>query len=430
MKTHPDSTIAPSSAAAWERAKKSIGGGVSSGLRAAMKPHPIFVDRAEGAVMWDIDGREYLDYIGGWGPMVLGHSHPGVLAAVAEVLPRMQMPGTGHVLEYEAAEAVLAAVPDAERLLWSNTGTEAVQIALRLARARTARNRIVKFVHAYHGWHDTVLASVAVHTTGERATPNTRGQNPRAVEDLIVLPFNDTEAVRRTLVNAQALDIAAVLIDPILNSGGGVEPDPEFLRTLRSCCDEHGVVLVFDEVVSGFRVARGGASERWGVTPDLWTVGKAIANGFSQSAVLGRAVLIDQVMDGVVHAGTYNGNPVALAAVKATMAAQAEPGAYDRLEQLSQRLRKGLADLFEWLGVPLRAHGVASVVGVSPTGRGGMEDLGRLNVELVHQGVLMIPRGEMFVSMAHSEEQIDATISAFEEACVAAGLTTGPSGTT
>lgn len=412
---HPpaEADIAPASWEAWQRTKASVGGGVSSGLRRSMKPFPIFVDRAEGALMWDLDGTEYVDYVGGWGPMVLGHSHPAIIRAVQEIVPRLQMPGTGHVLEYQAAEAVLAAVPGAEKLLWSNTGTEAVQIALRLARAATGRNRVVKFVHSYHGWHDSVLASVGTHTTGEKATPNTRGQNLRVLEDLIVLPFNDADAVTRILATAEDRDVAAVLVDPILNSGGGVEPSPEFLQALRAGCDAHGVVLVFDEVVSGFRMARGGATERWGVVPDLWTLGKALAGGFSQSAVLGRAELIDLVTDGVSHAGTYNGNPVALAAVAAAMEAYAQPGVYDVLEDTSALLESGLSHVLAAAGQGISIHRVGSVIGLDESVPGA---IARLDAALTAHGVLMLPRGELFVSMAHGSEHVDRTIQAFESA--------------
>ncbi|MDH2416146.1 aspartate aminotransferase family protein [Nocardioides sp. CER19] len=410
--------ISPSSRVAWERAKRSIGGGVSSGLRGDFQPYPIFVDRAQGPLMWDLDGREFIDYIGAWGPMLLGHSHPDVIAAVAEELPRLQMPGTGHVLEYEAAEAVLGAVPGAEKLLWSNTGTEAVQVALRLARAWSGRNHIVKFTRAYHGWHDSVFASVAEHGEGTRAVAHSKGQNPRVLDDLIVLPFNDTEQAAKTLARAAELDIAAVLIDPILNSGGGVEPDPEFLAVLRQTCTEHGVVLIFDEVVSGFRVARGGAAERWGVTPDLWTLGKALAAGFSQSAVLGRAEIIDQVTVDVYHAGTYNGNPVALAAVKAAMHAYSSPGVYDSLEENAAHLENGVAAAAERTGAPFGVHRVASIMWVYPT-RGDDDTADALAIELAARGILLLPRGEMFVSMAHTREVVDRTIVAFEDAFAA-----------
>jgi glutamate-1-semialdehyde 2,1-aminomutase len=401
--------VSPGSLRAWQRAKSSIGGGVSSGLRAGFQPYPIFVERASGPLMWDVDGKEYVDFVGAWGPMVLGHSHPGIVDAVAEVLPRMQMPGTGHALEYEAAEAVLEAVPGAERLLWSNTGTEAVQIALRLARAHTGRMKILKFNGAYHGWHDSVLVGLT------QSPPNIEsgGQNPKVLEDVVVLPFNDADAVTETLERAAELDIAAVLIDPILNSGGGVEPDPHFLETLRAQCSKHGVVLIFDEVITGFRVARGGASERWGGQPDLVVFGKALANGFSQSAVAGRADIIDRVNVDVWHAGTYNGNPIALAAVKAAMAAYAEPDAYARLERVATRFEEGLADVVRRTGVSADIHRVASIVWINtPDPKLGASLVG----ELAGRGVLLLPRGEMFVSMAHGDEHVDRAVAAFADA--------------
>jgi glutamate-1-semialdehyde 2,1-aminomutase len=416
MSTTSDSTdIAPASLEAWERCKRSVGNGVSSGLRASQKPHPIFIDRAAGPLLWDLDGRDYVDYVGAWGPMVLGHSHPKVVEAVATVLTKMQLVGMGHRLEYEAAEAVLAAVPAAEKLLWSNSGTECVQVALRLARAWTGRNRFVKFVGGYHGWHDSVFASVAVHADGDRGTPQSKGQNPRLMEDMVVLRFNDVDSVERTLADAAAHDIAAVLVDPILSSGGLALPDPDFLRALREGCDANGVVLIFDEVVSGFRVARGGAAERWGVRPDLWTVGKAVAGGMSQSAVLGREDLIDQVTTGVAHYGTYNGNPLALAGVKATMEVLAEPGIYDHMERVSDRLLSGIGAAIDATGVQLEAHRVSSILSVHahPTDR-GLDD--RLATELARRGVLITPGGKLFVSAAHDDATVDRTVDAFQGA--------------
>ncbi|WP_432515071.1 aspartate aminotransferase family protein [Kineococcus sp. SYSU DK001] len=406
-------TPAPASLAAWERCRRSVGGGVSSGQRATAAPHPLFVDRAAGALVWDLDGREHVDYVGAWGPMVLGHSHPVVLEAVAAVLPRLQMPGMGHRGEYEAAEAVLAAVPGAERLLWSNSGTEAVQVALRLARAFTGRNKVVKFVGAYHGWHDSVYASVTRHEPGERATAQTRGQNPHALEDLVVLPFNDVERVRAVLAEAAERDIAAVIVDPVLSSGGLVAPDPEFLRALREGCDGRGTLLVLDEVITGFRVARGGAAERWGVTPDLWTCGKAIAGGFAHSAVLGRADVIDQVSDGVTHSGTYNGNPVALAAVEATMRVLAEPGTYERLEETSEQVLAGIRRAAAATGADLRPYRVGSILSLGLTDRPA---LARLQSLLLEEGVLLLPTGKMFVSTAHDRAAVQRTETAFARA--------------
>lgn len=407
--------IAPASLAAWERCKQSVGGGVSSGLRASMQPHPIFVERAQGALMWDLDGNEYIDYVGAWGPSVLGHSHPHVVAAVTEVLQRMQLVGTGHRLEYEAAEAVLAVVPGAEKLLWSNTGTEAVQVALRLARAVTGRTRFVKFVGGYHGWHDSVFASVAAGGAGEPAVAHSRGQNLKLLDDLVVRRFNDTASIEATLAAAAELDIAAVLLDPILSSGGLAEPDPEFLAAVRRGCDAHGVVFILDEVVSGFRVALGGAAERWSIRPDLWTVGKAVAGGMSQSAVLGKADLIDEVTRGVVHFGTYNGNPLALAGVKASMEALSEPGLYDRLEAASARLLAGIDAVSAEAGGRLEAHRVGSAMAVHPAS-GDHTDAARLATELVRRGVLTLPSGKLFVSAAHDDDIVDRSIDAFRGA--------------
>jgi glutamate-1-semialdehyde 2,1-aminomutase len=415
MSTTTSGTFAPASLAAWERCKHSVGGGVSSGLRAGQQPHPIFVEKASGALVWDIDGREYVDYVGAWGPMILGHSHPGVLAAVAEVLPQMQLVGMGHALEYEAAEALLDVVPGAERLLWSNTGTEVVQISLRLARARSGRNRFVKFVGNYHGWHDSVFASVAFHEPGERATAQSLGQNMRLLDDIVVLPFNDVEAVRRTLDGAAANDIGAVLLDPILSSGGLEAPSPEFLEAVRDGCDANGVVLIFDEVVSGFRVALGGAAERWGVTPDLWTFGKAMAGGMSQAAVAGKGDIIDLVNVGVVHAGTYNGNPLALAGVKATIEALSEPGVYERLDAASDRLLTGLISIADEAGAPIEAHRVASMLSVHPS-NGDHAYGDRVVTELAREGVLFVPFGKVFVSLAHTDSIIDRSLEAFRRA--------------
>jgi glutamate-1-semialdehyde 2,1-aminomutase len=231
-----------------------------------MQPHPLFVQEAQGAHVWDLDGDRYIDYVMAWGPLVLGHGAPRILDAVREVLSRMQAVGTSHVLEYAAAEAVLEAVPHGERLLWSNTGTEAVQVALRLARAATGRRRVVKFAQSYHGWHDTVYASLADTDTGEVAVPASRGQSPSVLDDLIVSEFNDVARIESILADAERREIAAVLLDPIMSNAGVQVPDPTFLRRLRSLCDARGVVLIFDEVITGFRIARGGAAERFGVT--------------------------------------------------------------------------------------------------------------------------------------------------------------------
>ena len=409
-----------SSHIAFERAQRSIGGGVGSGLRASMRPHPLFVQEARGAHVWDLDGDRYVDYVMAWGPLVLGHGDPRVVDAVRDVAARMQVVGTGHPLEYLAAEAVLDAVPHGERLLWSNTGTEAVQVALRLARAATGRRRVLKFARSYHGWHDTVYAGLAEADGDRPATPVSRGQTPSVLDDLVVGRFNDVPMTERLLGEAAERDIAAVLVDPVMSNGGVEAPAPEFLSTLRALCDRHGVVLIYDEVIAGFRIARGGAAEKYGIRPDLSVFGKAMAGGFTQSAVVGRADLVDQVTAGVVHAGTFNANPVALAAVEATMRVLADPAVYHALETVSAE--------FE--------HVVGAVLGAVP-GRGSLNRVGSLLQyvpaagttglhgtgglwgvildRMLRHGFLFMPSGKVFLSTAHTTTDVEATAEALEE---------------
>jgi len=312
------------------------------------------------------------------------------------------------LLEVDAAEAVLSSVSGADRLLWSNTGTEAVQVALRLARAQTGRNRFVKFSGAYHGWHDTVY--LGVDSDEASGVP---GQNPSVLNDLVVLPFNDVSALSRALSRAVELDLAAVLLDPINASGGVAEPSEEFLGTMRQLCDEFGVVLIFDEVITGFRVALGGAAERWHVQPDLRTFGKAMAGGFSQSAIVGTARFVDMTERGFRHLGTYNGNPVAMAAIAASMQALSVPGVYERLEQVSNRLVAGMNGTFARHSVPLRAHSIGSIIGLQGSGPDYSQvrpSLEQLCARLGERGVFMLPSGRLWVSVAHTESDVDETL--------------------
>ncbi|TWS26321.1 aminotransferase class III-fold pyridoxal phosphate-dependent enzyme [Tsukamurella sputi] len=410
-----------SSRAAFERTRNSLAGGVSSGLRASMRPTPLFVDRAHGAHVWDLDGDRYVDYVMAWGPLVHGHSHPHVLESVQRVMADMQVVGMGHPLEYRAAEAVLESVPGAQRLVWANTGTEAVQVALRFARAATGRNRVVKFAKAYHGWHDSVYASVGDDDTAETPVGGSRGQSPNAYADLIVGRFNDIDAATALLERAEERDIAAVLIDPIMSNAGVTDPAPGFLETLRTLCDEHGVVLIFDEVITGFRIARGGAAERFGVTPDLSVFGKAIAGGFTQSAVVGRADILDLVTDGVMHAGTFNGNPVALAAVTASMELCAAPEVYSILEDRSALFEAEVGAVLSDAGSVGDLRRVGSLLQFVPHGRGtSLHGTGGTWSEIagamLESGVVFMPSGKIFLSTAHTAEDIRLTAERFGEA--------------
>lgn len=408
-----------SSRLAFSRARRSVGGGVGSGLRASMRPHPLFVREASGAYVWDLDGDRYVDYVMAWGPLVLGHGDPRIAEAVREVATRMQVVGTSHELEYLAAEAVLDAVPHGERLVWSNTGTEAVQVALRLARAATGRRRVLKFARSYHGWHDSVYAGLDEAEAGQPAVPASRGQSPSGLDDLVVARFNDAAMAEHLIGEAARRDIAAVLVDPILSNGGVEAPAPGFLETLRSACDRHGVVLIFDEVIAGFRVARGGAAERYGVRPDLSVFGKAMAGGFTQSAVVGRADLVDQVTSGVVHAGTFNGNPIALAAVNATMGVLADPSVYERLEEVSELFEKSVGGVLAAGPGRGRLNRVGSLLQYIPDGGGtGLHGTGGLWDSILdgmlRSGFMFMPSGKVFLSTMHTAADVEETADALD----------------
>jgi glutamate-1-semialdehyde 2,1-aminomutase len=410
----------PNSEAAYRRARKSLGGGVSTGLRAGAHPHPIFFELGHGSKLRDVDGNEYIDYVLGWGPNILGHGHPRLVDAVSTQIQYGATYGSGHRFEYEAAELLLSAYPQLERVLWSNTGTEADLTALRLARAATGRQHFVRFRGHYHGWADQMLV-------GYRPRPgdaDTRGQQDDVDDYVHVVPWGDAEALSDVL--SRRGDIAAVFLEPILVNSGVIAPPPGFLETVRDLCDLHGVVLIFDEVITGFRVALGGAVERFGVIPDLVVLAKAIAGGVTLSAIVGKAPLIDQVTTGTTHAGTYNGNPIALAAACATIAELSEPGTFDRLEAAGARLADGLRQALRGTGAVGAVNQVGPIVqcGLGVAEIRTFEDFlqtdaeayDRLLVELLRRGVFSLPGGRWYLSTAHSHEDIDRTIEAFESA--------------
>lgn len=414
----------PASEQAWERTKASLGGGVSTGLRASMKPHPLFFEGGSGPRLTDLDGHSYLDYVLGWGPVILGHGHPGLTAAVSRQLPLGATYGSGHLLEAEVAEKVLARIPGTERVLWSNTGTEATQVALRLARGTTGRRRFVKFGGHYHGWSDTMLVGYRPGPDGSLGL-GSQGQNPTVLDDLSVVEWGDLDAVAELLKSPTA-DIAAVFCEPVLCNSGVIEPPPGFLEGLRELCDATDTVLVFDEVITGFRIDPGGAVSRYGVTPDLVVLAKAIAGGYPLAAVAGRADIIDRTMSGVVHAGTYNGNPVVLAAGGATLDALGEPGVYEAFERHGRSLADGMREALARHGVPATVNQVGPVVqciaGVENSRSfadfmaADQEFYDRLVVQMLRRGVFALPGGRWYISTAHTDSDIGDTVAVFDEA--------------
>ncbi len=425
----------PQSEAAWQRARRSLGAGVSTGLRASMRPHPLFFASGNGSRITDIDGNTYLDHVLGWGPVILGHGHPALNAAVAERVPLGATFGAGHPLEYLAAEAVLSAIPGAERVLWSNTGSEATQVALRLARAATGRDRYVKMVGHYHGWTDSFLMGYRPDANGNMEGAGSLGQRRGARDEVILVPFGDLAAAKAAVLSPAA-DVAAVFVEPVLCNSGVIAPPDGYLQGLRSLCDEIGALLVFDEVITGFRIANGGAVERYGVQPDLVVLAKALAGGYPLSAVAGRASVVDLVSAGVVHAGTYNGNPIVLAAGLATMSVLGEPGVYPAFEARGSELAQGFRSALRRHGVPGWVNQVGPVVQCS-FGPGDGTDFAdflagdqgfydRLVVNLLRRGVFALPGGRWYLSTAHSAADVAEAVSIFDDGLAATMLDGSP----
>ncbi|MCG8464562.1 MAG: glutamate-1-semialdehyde 2,1-aminomutase, partial [Xanthomonadales bacterium] len=329
------------SSSEWiERARRHIPGGVNSPVRAfqAVGGDPVFFERAEGAYLFDVSERRYIDYVGSWGPMIAGHSHPHVVKAVQEAAAKGLSFGAPTPDEVTLAERICELVPGLEMVRMVNSGTEATMSALRLARAATGRDQVIKFEGCYHGHGDSFLvkAGSGALTLGVPSSPGV----PKALADLTVtLPFNDINAVAETL-KAQGDQVAAIIVEPVAGNMNCIPPAPGFLEGLRSLCDEHGVVLIFDEVMTGFRVALGGAQALYNVTPDLSTFGKVIGAGMPVGALGGKKALMEQIAPSgpVYQAGTLSGNPVAMAAGHANLDLITEEGFYASISEKAQRL--------------------------------------------------------------------------------------------
>jgi glutamate-1-semialdehyde 2,1-aminomutase len=405
-----------------ERAARVIPGGVNSSNRRLA--WPLTVTSAQGASFTDADGRTFLDYHAAFGPLILGHNHPQVNAAVAAVLRQVDIIGAGVTeIEIELAELLTAHIPCADRVLLTNSGSEATYAALRLARAATGRSTIVKFQGAYHGWHDAVLMNVISppDKIGHK-DPLSLGMLPEVVEHTLVLPFNDVEALTETLHNRD--DIAGVIVEIIPHNIGCVLPRPEFLEALRSNTRERGIVLIFDEVITGFRHALGGYQSICGVTPDLATFAKAMANGFPIAALAGRAELMDRYGPGggAFFAGTYNGHPVGVAAALATIAALEDGQIHAHCFELAERAAAGLREIARERGIPMTVAQFGSVFVPyfmeGPTER--YEDLLANDTardvwfrqSMCDRGIFMLPTAlkRNHVSAAHSAQDIERTL--------------------
>jgi glutamate-1-semialdehyde 2,1-aminomutase len=406
-----------------ERARRVIPGGVNSVNRAL--PWPMVIVDAAGAYFTDADGQRYLDYHAAFGPIILGHNHPAVNAAVRDAMNRLDIIGAGVTdIEIELAETIARHVPSAARVLLTNSGSEATYAALRLARAVTGRNKIVKFQGTYHGWHDAVLMNVISppEQIGHK-DPLSLGMLPEVVQQTLILPFNDIEAIAETL-QQRGDEIAAVIVEVIPHNIGCVLPRPEFLAALRELTRAHDVVLIFDEVITGFRHSLGGYQAISGVTPDLSTFAKAMANGYPIAALTGRAEFMDRFGPGggVMFAGTYNGHPVGVSAALATIAALEDGSIHRHCFDLARQAAAGIQQISDELGIPMNVVVFGSVF-VPYFMQGPIEsytDLLRNNNArdvwfrrtMCEHGIFMLPTAlkRNHVSAAHTQSDIDRTV--------------------
>ncbi|MBS0194656.1 MAG: glutamate-1-semialdehyde 2,1-aminomutase [Proteobacteria bacterium] len=418
----------------FQQALHCIPGGVNSPVRAfrSVGGEPFFAQRAQGAYLWDVEGRRYIDYVGSWGPMIAGHAHPQVLDAVAKVMRDGLSFGVPNSLEVTMAQTIARLVPSVQMVRMVNSGTEATLSAIRLARGATGRNRIVKFEGCYHGHGDSFLvkAGSGALTLGVPDSPGV----PKALADLtLTLPYNDFDAAT-ALFDAHGDTLAALIIEPIVGNANCIPPREGFLQHLRELCTRHGALLIFDEVMTGFRVALGGAQALYGVTPDLTTFGKIIGGGMPVGAYGGRRELMNQIAPAgpIYQAGTLSGNPVAMAAGLATLELIQQPGFHDELHRKTRLLTDGLRAMAIEAGVPFSSNRVCGMFGlfftdakVETYAQATACDVAmfrRFFHGMRERGVYLAPSAfeAGFMSSAHTEEDIAATLeaarSAFAEA--------------
>jgi glutamate-1-semialdehyde 2,1-aminomutase len=432
----------PASSGLFERAQRVLPGGVGSTARSTYvgwTPYPPFVARGQGSRVWDADGHEYVDYLLGLGPMLLGHRHPGVTEAVVEAIRELgTMFGLPYELERVAAEKVVAAVPSVEMVRFSNSGSEAAATAVRLSRAFTGRPLVVRFEGMYHGWIDTLYWSnhpdPAVAGPEDRPVPVAAGPGvPAALADSIaVLTWNDAEGLESFMAE-RGDEVACVITEPVALNTGCILPEPGYLEAVRSITERHGALLVFDEVITGFRFARGGAQEHYGVTPDLTVLAKGLGGGFPVAAIGGRERVMSMIAEGrYSQSGTYNSSTVAAAAVSAAMDALAEPGLYARQVALGRRLMDGISTAAREHELPVRVVGLGTVFQVwfADEPIRNYRDAVRCSdpsmfrrwwEEMFVRGVLFHPNHfeNLFVSMVHTDDDVDRTLAAASESLAA-----------
>jgi glutamate-1-semialdehyde 2,1-aminomutase len=412
----------------YEQALKVIPGGVNSPVRAcrSVSAEPIFIERAEGCLIFDADGNRFIDYVGSWGPLILGHRHPAVIEAIISVLERGTSFGAPIDLEIKLAEMVIEAVPSIEMVRMVNSGTEAAMSAIRLARGVTGRDKVIKFDGCYHGHADTLLvaAGSGVATLG---IPGSPGIPEPIAQHTLSLPYNDIDCVK-TVMQEQGDQVACIIVEPVAGNMGLVPPVEGFLKTLRDLADRHASILIFDEVITGFRVAYGGAQSLFGIYPDLTCFGKIIGGGLPVGAYGGKRELMSNIapQGSVYQAGTLSGNPVAMAAGIATLKQLQQTGFYEALDDKAGRLITGLKQAAKKAGIPVQAKRVGSAMGLFFTDNDvkNFKDASASDLEMFssfyngmrQNGIYIAPSQfeSLFVSAAHDPEHIEATIQSAE----------------
>jgi glutamate-1-semialdehyde 2,1-aminomutase len=422
------SAISHTNEAEFDRAKKVLVGGVNSAVRAfrAVGGNPKFIARAQGAYMWDVEGKKYIDYLGSWGPMIAGHTHPKVVAAVKSAAELGLSYGAPNVMESELAERMVALFPQVEKVRFTSSGTEAAMSALRLARGYTGRTKIIKFEGCYHGTADSLLVKAG---SGALAfgNPSSAGVPADLAKHTLVAQFNDLASVK-VLFDQHGSDIACLMVEPIPGNMNLIAPAPGFLQGLRDLCTQHKTILIFDEVMSGFRVAKGGAQEVVGVTPDLSAFGKVIGGGMPVGAIGGPAHVMDMMapLGTVYQAGTLSGNPIAMAAGLATLDLIDEPGFFNRLGEQCGKLVNGLKAAATKADVPFSAQHIGGMAGMymMPSIPHNFAQAQTQDVErfkkfyhlMLDAGVYFPPSPveAFFFSSAHTDADINQTIAAAE----------------
>jgi len=416
----------------FDQAQKSIPGGVNSPVRAfkGVGGDPIFIDHAKGAYIVDTNGKQYIDYVGSWGPMVLGHSHPDVVNAVKTAAEKGLSFGAPTIIETRMAEKVRELVPSIEKVRMVSSGTEATMSAIRLARGFTGRDNIIKFEGCYHGHSDSLLvkAGSGALTFG---VPSSPGVPASLADHTLTLPYNDADAVTQ-LLKKNGDSIACIIVEPVAGNMNCIPPEEGFLETLRNLCDKYSIVLIFDEVMSGFRVALGGAQERYGVKPDLTTLGKVIGGGMPVGAFGGRADIMAQLApEGPVYqAGTLSGNPLAMAAGLSTLELVSQPDFYSQLEQRTRQLLDGLKQIASDANIPFSCNQVGGMFGLFFSEEQNISRFDQvMNCDqdrfkqffhlMLEQGIYLAPSAfeAGFVSAAHTEQDIKQTLAAAKVAC-------------